>query len=219
MGSQKINIPLLGGFLGAIAAIAAGLLAFVYSATAEARAEALQKVANAALEKVLPSFDQIARTVEMQSAEGWPIKFYVAEQAGAVVGYAGEVITPKGFSGNISVMVGLETDGVVRAVIVTANNETPGLGTVITDRKAQKTITDLFKGGEKIVGLVQNSYLDQYDGKAAGDTAWKLKKDGGEFDAKTGATITSRAVCGAVYAVSKTCVANKGKLLEKGSEQ
>jgi electron transport complex protein RnfG len=208
MGAQKINIPKLGLFLGMVAALAAGLLSLVYASTAEAIALNLQKKTNAALEQVLPAFDNAPgeETMTFDSAEGWPIRFYIARKDGAVVGFAGEVITPEGFSGNITVMTGLELNGSVRAVMVTANSETPGLGTAITDRKVQKTIIDLIKGSGELEGLVPNKYLDWYAGKQAETERWSIVKDGEQVNGKTGATITSSAVCGAVHAVSRTAM-------------
>jgi electron transport complex protein RnfG len=208
MGAQKINIPKLGIFLGIIAAVAAGLLSFVSSATAAAIKLNLQKKTNAALEQVLPAFDNVPgdETLTLHSEEDWPVRFYIARKDGTIVGYAGEVITPEGFSGNVTVMVGLELDGSVRTVIVTANMETPGLGTAVTDRKVQKTIVDLLKGGAEAVGLAPNVYLDWYGSKKAGESRWPIVKEGNQINGKTGATITSKAVGGAVYAIGKTCV-------------
>lgn len=219
MSEQKINIPKLGVFLGLVAAVASGLLAMVYGSTAEAISVNQQKKTNAALEQVLPEFDNVPSedTQTIEAKTGWPVKFYIARKEGAVVGYAGEVVTPEGFSGDVTVMVGLNADGSVRKVIVTKQTETPGLGTAITDRKIKKTIIDVIKGGAEMVGLPPNGFLDQYDGRKAAGTAWAVVKDGGDVDAKTGATITSRAVCGAVYAVSQTAVDHLEELL-KGAE-
>lgn len=220
MSAQKINIPKLGAFLGIVAAVASGLLSLVYSSTAEAISINLQKKTNEALKNVLPAFDNVpsAETVKLDSPKGWPVTFYIAREGGNVVGYAGEVITPEGFSGDVTVMVGLNVDGSVRKVIVTRQNETPGLGTAITDRKLKKTIVDLIKGSTELIGLPPNRFLDQYDNKKASGTVWAVVKDGGDVDAKTGATITSRAVCGAVYAVSQTAVDHLDEL-SKGAEQ
>lgn len=219
MGGQKINIPMLGTFLGVVAAVAAGLLSLVYTSTAEAIALNLQKKTNAALEQVLPVFDNIpgeeTRTIE--SAEGWPVKYYIARKGGEIVGYAGEVITPEGFSGDVTVMASLKTDGTIDKVIVTANTETPGLGTVVTDRKVQKTIVDLIKGSETAEGLAPNKYLDWYSEKKAGAERWGIVKDGEAINGKTGATITSAAICGAVHAIGKTCADNIEEL-SKGAE-
>ena len=214
MSGQKINIPMLGAFLGVVAAIAAGLLSVVYASTAEAIQLNFQKRTSTALEQILPAFDNVPadETVTLVSKMSWPVKFYVAKKDGEIVGYAGEVVTPEGFSGDVTVMTSLKTDGTVDKVIVTANAETPGLGTVITERKIRKTIVDLINGAAEAVGLPPNAYLDQYDGRKGEGTAWAVVKDGGDVDAKTGATVTSRAVCGAVYAVSQTAVDNLDEL-------
>ncbi len=211
MGAQKINIPMLGAFLGGIAAIAAGLLSFVSISTEAAIKVNLQKKTDAALEQVLPAFDAVETTV-LRSELDWPIKYYIAKKGGEVVGYAGEVITPEGFSGDVTVMAGLELDGSIRTVIVTANTETPGLGTAITDRKVQKTIVDLFKGGEESTGLAPNVYLDWYISKKAGTSRWPIIKDGEKINGKTGATITSAAIGGAVHAIGKTAIDNLDEL-------
>lgn len=219
MSASAINIPKLGIFLGVLAAIAAGLLSLVSTSTADAIKTNLQAKTNAALKQVLPEFDNTPgqETLVFNSPDEWPVTFYIARKAGEIVGYAGEVITPEGFSGNVTVMAGLELDGSVRDVIVTANTETPGLGTAITDRKLQKTLMELIKGSAAITGLVPNPYLDWYADKKAGDARWPIVKDGDEINGKTGATITSRAVGGAVYAISKTGVENLEQL-SKGAE-
>jgi electron transport complex protein RnfG len=219
MSGQKINIPMLGAFLGVVAAIAAGLLSVVYASTAEAIQLNFQKRTSTALEQILPAFDNVPadETVTFVSEMSWPVKFYVAKKDGEIVGYAGEVVTPEGFSGDVTVMASLKIDGTVDKVIVTANTETPGLGTVITDRKIKRTIMDLINGAAEAVGLPPNTYLDQYEGRKSQGTPWKVVNDGGDVDAKTGATITSRAVCGAVYAVSAACTEHLEELA-KGAE-
>ncbi len=216
MAAQKINIPKLGIFLGGIAALAAGLLAWVSTATAEAIQANLQKKTSTALEQVLPAFDGIGTTI-INSAEGWPIKFYIAKKGEKIIGYAGEVITPEGFSGDLTVMAGLNTDGSIRTVIVTANNETPGLGTAVTDRKVQKILANLLKGKKLEAGLPPNAYLDWYGGKKSGSNRWPIVKDGEAINGKTGATITSRAVNGAIFAIGKTCLDHLEQL-SKGTE-
>lgn len=217
--SQKINIPMLGIFLGVLAAIAAGLLSFVSVSTEAAIKLNLQAKTNAALEQVLPPFDNVPseETVTIPSDLEWPVRFYIAKKEGTIVGYAGEVITPEGFSGDVTVMAGLGLDGSIRTVIVTAHTETPGLGTAVTDRKVQKTIADLIKGGEKATGLAPNIYLDWYGDKKAGKERWTIVKDGESINGKTGATISSGAVGGAVHAISKTAIDHLDQL-SKGAE-
>ena len=218
MGTQNVNIPKLGIFLGLLAALAAGLLSVVKASTSDAIAANQQKKTSAALEKILPAFDSVEKMEKsIESKEGWPVEFYVATKAKKVVGFAGKIVTPKGFSGDITLMVGLNPDASIRTVIVTENTETPGLGTVIANRKFTKTIGDILSGKKPPEGLPPNPYLDQYAKKKAGDAEWKVNKDGGEVDAKTGATITSRAVCGAVYAIAKTAADHLDEL-SKGAK-
>lgn len=232
MSKKKINVPMLGVFLGVIAALSAGLLSVVDTVTKPQIAANKKKAIKAAIDQVLPEYDNdlSSATNTFMSSAGWPVTFYTATKEGEVVGLAGKVDNPdEGFSGVISLMVGLAPDGRVgliandgktnSAVIVTAQTETPGLGTAVTDRKVQKTITDLIKGTEASEGLVENLYLDWYAGRAAGDARWVIQKEdkGDGVNAKTGATITSRAIGSAVYAVSKTAQDHLQELL-RGAE-
>ena len=195
------------------------------------RIEANKKAAvSQAMTAVLPAYDNdpTAESRVFTSAEGWDVTFFAARVKGEIVGYAAKVDNPdEGFSGAISLMVGLAPDGSVgvlagggktnSAVIVTAQSETPGLGTAITDRKVQKTIVEVIKGAEPIEGLVPNRYLDWYAGKTADAARWDLVKDGESVNGKTGATITSQAVGGAIHAISHTAVEHLDEL-SKGAE-
>jgi electron transport complex protein RnfG len=127
---------------------------------------------------------------------------------------AGEIITPEGFSGDVTVMVGLNPDASIRKVIVTAQNETPGLGTAVTDRKRQKTLAGLLSGKKPPEGLPPNRYLDWYENKKAGAERWPIIKDGDSINAKTGATITSRAIDGAVFAIARTAADHLDELVK-----
>ena len=101
--------------------------------------------------------------------------------AGEVVGYAAKGSDPGGYGGDVVLMVGFQADKrTVVAYKTLAAAETPGLG--------MKLNTPEFAG--------------QFAGKDA--TALKVRKDGGDIDAITSATITSRAVCAAIAAASKS---------------
>lgn len=219
MAKQKFEILKLGLFLGLIGAIAAGLLAGVAAMTKKPIHEAQVKKTNAAIEVVLPPFDNepSTETMTVDATDGTKVKFYIAKMKGKVVGLAGEGYSTKGFGGKITVMVGMEPSGKIRTVIVTKQKETPGLGTVITERKREKNISDLFKGAKKATGLPPNKILDGFDGHVVtpGTPPWKVKKDGGVFDFVTGATITSRAVTGAVCKIDATYVAHKKEILAR----
>lgn len=92
-----------------------------------------------------------------------------------------ETTTAEGYSGDITIAVGIFTTGKISHVRVIDHKETPGLGDKVEARKSD--------------------WLTQFTNKSL-DTdnqdKWQVKKDGGQFDAITGATITPRAVVGAV---------------------
>lgn len=110
-----------------------------------------------------------------------PLAVYVARRAGRPVGYAITAVAPDGYVGPIRLLIGLRADGTVLAVRTLEHRETPGLGDQIE--------------------AARSGWLDQYAGLAATSAAaedWSLRRDGGRFDALSGATITSRAVVRAV---------------------
>ncbi len=98
---------------------------------------------------------------------------YVIDSGSNLIGYA-FLATGKGYGGDISILVGLEDATTVKAISIVSQSETPGLGSRIT----------------------LSSFLDRFIGKKITDV--KLTKDGGEIDAITGSTISSRAVVDAV---------------------
>ncbi len=104
-----------------------------------------------------------------------------ARRDGDVVAVAIPVVTHHGYSGDIRLLVGVRPDGEIIGVRVLVQNETPGLGDKI---KADKT-----------------DWIDGFSGRRLGDPPaddWAVKKDGGVFDQFTGATVSPRAVVGAV---------------------
>ncbi len=215
------NLFVLGIFLGVLGAIAAGLLAFADRLTAEPIKNAqLQKTCQA-LEVVLPEFDNVPADDKyvIKAKNGTEVTFYIAKKDGKIVGIAGQGYSKKGFAGKVVVMLGMNPTGKITTVIVTEQKETPGLGTVVTDRVREKTIFDLFGTKKEVTGLPPNKILDGFDGHTAipADKPWAVKKDGGKFAFITGATITSRAVTDAVYTVDSTFVDNKKIILSKFS--
>ncbi len=153
----------------------AGLsLSFVNELTKEPKAKAKLEKKIKALRLVLPSFDNnpVAKRIVVKkenikdSVEIFPA-FSEKELTGiAVVGSS-----DKGFSGLIKLMIGFDTTGKIQNIVVLEQKETPGLGTKMKDKK----------------------YIKQYCGKNPSQNNLLVTKDGGEIDALTGATITSRA--------------------------
>lgn len=108
-------------------------------------------------------------------------KVYIARQDDTPVAAVIEATAPDGYSGVIQLLVGADFNGTVLGTRVTEHHETPGLGDKI-ELRISDWITRF--SGKKIDG--------------ANDTHWAVKKDGGDFDQFTGATITPRAVVNAV---------------------
>ncbi|WP_245967138.1 RnfABCDGE type electron transport complex subunit G [Ulvibacterium marinum] len=155
--------------------LAAGFsLGYVNDITLEPKAKAkLAKKVNA-LKTVLPEFDNDAVSevviVKPESAKD-SIEIYPAFQNGEFVGAAVTGFSEKGYSGLVKIMVGFTLDGRIYNISVLEQKETPGLGTKMK--------------GEKFLRQFRDKDPSRYD--------LKVVKDGGEVDALTGATITTRA--------------------------
>ncbi len=224
MNLKNTGNPLvLGIFLAVIGAIAAFILAMTDNVTREPIKVNQKKNTLAALQSVLPPFNNPLdeNTITVESEDKVPVKYYGAKDAsGKLVGIAAETYSVKGYAGKVVVVVGFNPDDKIRTVVVTQQNETPGLGTVVCQRKQVTTIFDLF-GGKKTDAnaLPPNPILDQFGGHAAvaGDswqTPWTVKKDSGQVDYMTGATISSRAVTEAVNRAAVTLARDKAKILQ-----
>lgn len=109
---------------------------------------------------------------------------YVGEKGNQLSAMVFEATVPDGYSGPIRLLVGVDGNGVLLGTRVVAHKETPGLGD-----KVEKEKSDWILG---------------FEGKSLTDPKldrWKVKKDGGDFDQFTGATVTPRAVVNGVKAV------------------
>jgi electron transport complex protein RnfG len=107
---------------------------------------------------------------------------YRARRDGEPVAVVFNSIAPNGYNGSIHLLVGVYVDGSLAGVRVVRHSETPGLGDAIEKRKSD--------------------WIDVFEGKSLtdpGPAGWRVKRDGGEFDQLTGATITPRAVVEAVH--------------------
>ena len=193
------NLWVLGVFLGITGLLAALILALVSQMTAEPIAKARLKSQLQALRKLnLPEFNNNI-TADTVTIDG--IEFMAAKKDGKLVGFAAKGSNKLGYSGNITALVGFDAKGSILAVQILEHNETPGLGAVVCERKFQKTIFNFTKPAP--AGLPPNPVLDQFNGKnAANSGSWKISKDGGSFQFRTGATVTSRAVTALVNTIS-----------------
>lgn len=126
-----------------------------------------------------------------------PASIYLAKQDGKAVAAVFEVVAPDGYAGKIQLLVAVASSGSVQGVRVVAHQETPGLGDYIDAAKS--------------------NWIRQLEGKALGvpeAERWKVKKDGGVFDSNAGATISPRAVVGAVKRTLEYVAANRSTIFE-----
>ena len=144
--------------------------------TADAIAAANAAATTEAVANVLPEFENTE--ISEQTIDDMPIVVYTATKGDETVGYAVESMTKNGFGGAIRMMVGFAPDGKILNVNVLQQAETPGLGTKMADE--------------------DNALLRSIKDKKAWEIEFKVKKDGGELDALTAATISSRAYYEAV---------------------
>jgi len=159
--------------------MAAGMLGGVYSLTKEPIRLTELKRKNEAIQSVVPAFDnEPSREMEKRYVDGDTLYFYTARKDGNVVGTAVETFTDQGFSGTFKLMVGFRPDGTIIDIAVISHAETPGLGDKMKKDKS--------------------GFSEQFAGKDPANFDLSVRKDGGDVDAITAATITSRAYCDAV---------------------
>jgi electron transport complex protein RnfG len=181
--------------LTVLSALSGGLLAGVRNGTQEQiENQQLAFVKGPAIKTILEgaSNDPIADRFKLPFGDGEE-SFFVGKFDGVPKAVVFEGFG-KGYGGDIGVMVGvnLEDDKIIN-VGVTTHQETPGLGS------RAKSTTDL---SDKFIGL-----------DLKGD--FKVKPDGGQIDALSGATLTSRGVCTAVTQAAKIYAELKPQLEEK----
>ncbi len=159
--------------------LSSACLGFVYSFTKGPIDDAQTAKINVALSKVLPEFDNQPSTEKFtREVDGGILTFYPATKGGVAVGTAIQTFSKNGFSGQVDLMVGFLPDGSINSVEVIAHKETPGLGDKMESTKSDFSV--------------------QFKGKNPADFKLMVKKDGGDVDAITASTISSRAFCDAV---------------------
>ena len=158
--------------LGSAGILSAAILAGVHELTSEPIARAAEQARETAIADVLPAFDKTGETLVIDSLDVTP-----AFANGHLAGAAVKSYSMDGFSGRIDVMVGFDAEGKISGYHVLSHNETPGLGA---------KMADWFKdpaADRSIIGKAEDI---------------KMKADGGDIDAITAATISSRAFADAV---------------------
>lgn len=159
-----------------IGTVAAFGLAKVNEATKGPIAKGEQKKIEAAIKEVIPEFDKVIEgQIKCFDSEEM-LTVYYGIKGTDTAGIAVESFTKQGFSGLISIMVGFLPDGTINQTKVLKHAETPGLGSKMEDDK----------------------FRNQFAQKNPSEYKLKVKKDGGDVDAITASTITSRAYCDAI---------------------
>ncbi len=153
-------------------------LAMVYEVTKEPIAYQKKLEVIRSLAAVLPDMeiDPDSQYKDMTGKDGDTVRVFRSETDEGVAGVAFQVIAPDGYSGNIYIMMGVLPDGSLGGIEILSHAETPGLGSPITEE----------------------SWKGTFKGRSLENTDFRVKKDGGEIDQMTGATISPRAVTGAV---------------------
>ncbi len=187
--SSFVNMVLTLTIITVVASLALGS---VYNMTLEPIAAAKKAARERAIKLVLPEFDSLnsfkvpmPADAELIAGNGGQdsLEFHQGYENGQLVGTAVSTFSNQGYDPTqIQIMVGFLPDGAIDSTVVTQQKETPGLGTKMADEK--------FNG--------------QFAGKNPATFSLYVTKDGGEVDAITASTISSRAVCDAIRRAYKT---------------
>lgn len=194
------RIPYQGALLGVTALLASATLVFAHLHTEPLIEQQAVADLTASLRTVLPGIDYdndlLGDQVTIPAGVGGATTtVYRARRQGEVVAVVYQV-TGKGYGGDIAAVMGLDRDGHITAVRVLSHKETPGLGDKI--EAAKSSWIDSFTG----------QGLDTLDAKG-----WHVRKDGGQFDQFSGATITPRGLVAAVKGGLDLYAAHRAELL------
>lgn len=179
-----------------VASLAVGV---IYRVTAGPIADAKTAKLTNAIAQVLPPFDNTpGDSVQTLNIDGGEVKIYSGTKNGQPVGYAIESFSNNGFSGEVRLIVGFNPDGTIYRTEVLSQHETPGLGDKMERSKS--------------------NFAKQFDGKNPADFHLAVSKDGGDVDAITAATISSRAYTEAIArAYNVFCqITNHNTVVEEG---
>jgi electron transport complex protein RnfG len=175
--------------LGTCALVAVALLDGIHRLTRERIALEADRAERAALAIVLPAalhdndplVDRIAVRAPAWLGSNESLSVWRARIDGEPSALVLEAVAPDGYSGRIGLLVGVRRDGGISGVRVTSHRETPGLGDAIE--------------------ATRSDWITHFSGRSRTDPAaerWQVRRDGGDFDQFSGATITPRAVVRAV---------------------
>ena len=190
--------------LGLVAVAGTGLLTGVDFLTADRIAAQERRVILEQLGQIIPQQydnqlldDRFTFRNELHFPNGQEVIAYRARQQGEPRALVLKFNAVNGYNGNISLLAGINSDGSLRGVRIISHKETPGLGDAIEVEKSNWALNFSDKS-------LSNPEPDK----------WAVKRDGGEFDQFTGATISPRAVVKAVHRALLYFEANKQALFD-----
>jgi electron transport complex protein RnfG len=196
--------------LGLFAVLTTNIIAGTYLGTRERIAESQRKAAEKALLEIVPAErhnNSMLDDTHAVNADSQGLglardrQIFVARQDGEIVAVILPVVASDGYSGAIELIVGINFDGSIAGVRALTHRETPGLGDKVDLKKS-----------DWILGFNGKSLQNPRPEK------WAVKKDKGDFDQFTGATITPRAVTAAVKRALEYFAAHRNELLELAEE-
>lgn len=191
--------------LGIIALLGTALLAGVHGLTYERIVAQEKRRVLQQLNEIVPtaSFnnDLLADMIEIKDEAFFrhpaAVKVYRARMDGQPVAVMMLVTAPDGYNGDIRILAGIDASGTVLGVRILSHRETPGLGDPIEIEKS-----------DWILGFSKKSLHDP------ASNGWAVKRDGGQFDQFTGATISPRAVVQTIHNTLLYFEANQQKLFD-----
>ena len=188
-----------------------GLLAAAYLGTRPAIEAAAAQEKMKLIDEILPrsQYDNalLKDTLTLGAVPAFGLEgettIYRARKNGQPVALVHEAIAPDGYAGKIRLLIAIAADTSILGVRVVAHKETPGLGDYIEIKK------------DKNKERPWITQLNSTRPAALDERAWKVKKDGGQFDSVAGATITPRAVLKAVRKAAQYVAENREKLFKE----
>ena len=176
--------------LGVFAVIGTGLVAYTFKATEQPIAESQRAALLRSLHALIPNdvhdndlYSDVITVHNPLLGSNKAMRVFRARLKGQPVAVVIEAVASEGYSGDILLLIAIKHNGELLGVRVSQHKETPGLGDAID--------------------VERSNWIHNFVGRSLNNPAstrgWRVKRDGGEFDQFTGATITPRAVVKAVF--------------------
>ncbi|NOY72791.1 MAG: electron transport complex subunit RsxG [Gammaproteobacteria bacterium] len=209
MKNSFLKVNITGLALALFAVVGTGIVAFTYATTAERIIDNERQAIHELLSTFVPSTqhdnDMLNDTITVLNpsmlGSKKPLKIYRARIDDEPVAAILEVVAPDGYNGNIKMLVAIHYDGTIAGVRIISHKETPGLGSDIE--------------------IDRSDWIMNFDGLSLSnptEKGWNVRKDGGDFDQFTGATITPRAVVKAVRKSLKYFSDQREEIFQLSSE-